>query len=61
MKVLFSSGSEKPEDWLPLLKSALPKDEFVLEGGCDVALVANPPAGVLDRLVEHGGSYDGGV
>jgi len=50
LKVLFSSSSEKPEYWLPLLSSALPKDEFVLEGGCDVALVANPPPGVLDKL-----------
>jgi glyoxylate/hydroxypyruvate reductase A len=51
LKVLFSSGSEKPEDWLPLLQKALPGDEFVLEGkDIDVALVANPPPGVLDKL-----------
>ena len=51
MKVLFASRSEKPEDWLPPLQSALPSDEFVLDGrDIDVALVAHPAPGVLGRL-----------
>ena len=52
MKVLFASESEKPEDWLPLLEKALPQDRFFLDGKerPDVALVANPPPGTLERL-----------
>ena len=52
MKVLFASGSEDPEDWLPLLREALPQDEFLLEpqAASDVALVAQPPRGTLERL-----------
>jgi glyoxylate/hydroxypyruvate reductase len=52
VKVLFASRSEKPEDWLPPLRQALPRDEFLLEadGSVDVALVAQPPPGTLERL-----------
>ncbi len=52
MKVLFASRSEKPEDWLPLLQKALPEDQFLLksDGAVDVALVAHPPPGTLERL-----------
>jgi glyoxylate/hydroxypyruvate reductase len=51
LKVLFASRSEKPEDWLPLLRIALPNDEFVLDGkNIDVALVAHPAPGVLGKL-----------
>lgn len=52
MKVLFASASEDPQRWLPGLKQALPQDELVLEPSeeVEVALVANPPAGALERL-----------
>ena len=52
MKVLFASESEKPEDWLPRLRNALPQDEFCLEFSqpVDVALVAHPPPGTLEKL-----------
>jgi len=52
VKVLFASESEKPEDWLPRLEQALPKDEFLLrtEDPVEVALVANPPPGTLEKL-----------
>lgn len=52
MKILFASETEKPEFWLPLLRDALPGDEFLLEvnGDVDVALIANPPPGVLGAL-----------
>jgi len=52
MKILFASETEKAEFWLPLLRAALPKDEFVTEadGTIDIALVATPPAGTLARL-----------
>ena len=52
MRVLFASRSEKPEDWLPRLHQALPGEEFLLETDkpVDVALVANPPPGTLEKL-----------
>ena len=52
MNILFASETEKPEFWLPLLRSALPEDRFFLsmEESVDVALVATPPAGTLARL-----------
>ena len=52
MKVLFASRSEKPEDWLPRLQQALPQEEFLLKTAepVDVALVANPPPGTLEKL-----------
>lgn len=54
MKVLFASRSEKPEDWLPLLRDALPHDRFTVdaEEEVDVALVAHPAPGTLERLGE---------
>ncbi|HEX7054592.1 MAG TPA: glyoxylate/hydroxypyruvate reductase A [Burkholderiales bacterium] len=52
MKILFASETERPEFWIPRLQAALPQDEIVSEAqsGVDVALVANPPAGLLGRL-----------
>ena len=52
MNILFASETEKAEFWLPLLRHALPDDEFVVsvEKAVDVALVATPPAGTLARL-----------
>jgi glyoxylate/hydroxypyruvate reductase A len=52
MNILFASQIEPAERWLPLLKAALPRDTFVLEAGSkvDVALVASPPAGTLEKL-----------
>ena len=52
MDILFTSETEKPEFWVPLLQRALPKDRIVLsaEGSIDVALVATPPSDLLRRL-----------
>jgi glyoxylate/hydroxypyruvate reductase A len=52
VNILFSSETEKPEFWLPLLQEALPQDRFVLDfqGPIDIALIANPPAETLSRL-----------
>jgi len=52
VKVLFASRSENPEDWLPRLREALPQDQFLVgdDGTTDVALVANPPKGTLEKL-----------
>ena len=52
MNILFASQIEPAERWLPLLKSALPQDRFLLqaEGGVDVALIASPPPGTLEKL-----------
>jgi glyoxylate/hydroxypyruvate reductase A len=52
VKVLFASTSEDPQRWLPGLKQALPRDDFVLEpsAGVDAALIANPPAGTFEKL-----------
>ena len=52
MKILFASRSEKPELWLPLLRQALPQDEIVgvADKSVDVALVATPPDGTLQKL-----------
>jgi glyoxylate/hydroxypyruvate reductase A len=52
VKVLFASRSESAEDWLPRLREALPQDQFLVgdEGTADVALVANPPRGTLEKL-----------
>ena len=52
MNILFSSTSETPGRWLPLLERALPKERFTLEpdANIDVALVAQPPAGTFERL-----------
>jgi glyoxylate/hydroxypyruvate reductase A len=50
--ILFASETEKPEFWLPLLQQALPKDRISvsIQNPVDVALVATPPAGTLDKL-----------
>jgi len=52
VKVLFASRSENPEDWLPRLREARPQDQFLVgdDGTADVALVANPPKGTLEKL-----------
>jgi glyoxylate/hydroxypyruvate reductase A len=52
MNILFASQIEPADRWLPLLKAALPKDDLVLDAqaGVDVALVASPPPGTLERL-----------
>ena len=52
MNILFSSTSESPGRWLPLLEQALPQDRLTLEPSehIDVALVANPPQGTFARL-----------
>lgn len=52
MKILFSSETEKPEFWVPLLQQALPEDQLVTEPqrGLDIAVVATPPSGLLARL-----------
>ena len=52
MRILFSSETEKPEFWIPLLQDALPRDEFVTEpkGGIDVAIIATPRDGLLGQL-----------
>lgn len=52
MNILFSSTTESPGRWLPLLEQALPEDRFFLEPRDDieVALVANPPEGILAQL-----------
>ena len=52
MKILFASQIEPADRWLPLLRDALPGDDFFEDtrNGVDVALVASPPAGTLPRL-----------
>ena len=52
MNILFASETEKAEFWLPLLRQALPDDRFFVsvEEAIDVALVATPPAGTLEKL-----------
>jgi len=52
MRILFASETEKAEFWLPLLRQALPQDEFVsaINGPVDIALVATPPAGTFAKL-----------
>jgi len=52
LNILFASESEKPEFWLPLLERALPQDRFFVSLGAniDVALIATPPPGTLERL-----------
>ncbi len=52
MKILFSSETEQPEFWIPLLQQALPQDEIVSEvgRGVDIAVIATPPSGLLARL-----------
>lgn len=52
MNILFASETEKAEFWLPLLRQALPQDRFLVSADepIDIALVATPPAGTLERL-----------
>src|SRR4051812_47835962 len=52
MNILFASQIEPAERWLPLLKAALPEDTFLLKADSkvDVALVAAPPPGTLEKL-----------
>ena len=52
MNILFASTIEPEERWLPLLREALPQDDLVLnfEKSVDIALVASPPAGTLEKL-----------
>jgi glyoxylate/hydroxypyruvate reductase A len=51
LKVLFSSRIEPAERWLPLLREALPDDVFSTEEeNPDVAIVATPPKGTLEKL-----------
>lgn len=52
MNILFASQIEPADRWLPLLKPALPRDNIVLEaqGDVDIALVASPPKGTLEKL-----------
>lgn len=52
VKILFASQVEKPDAWLSLLERALPQDRFTLAPApdVDVALVAAPPAGTLEKL-----------
>ena len=52
MNILFASETEKAEFWLPLLQRALPDDRFFVsqENSIDIALVATPPAGTLEKL-----------
>lgn len=52
MNILFASETESPDVWLPLLERALPNDRIVREASfqIDIALVATPPTGTLERL-----------
>jgi glyoxylate/hydroxypyruvate reductase len=52
VNILFASETEKPEFWLPLLQKALPEDRFLSspQGDIDIALVATPPSGTLQKL-----------
>ena len=52
MKILFASTIEPADRWLPLLREILPREEFFLEArdDIDVALVASPPPGTLEKL-----------
>lgn len=52
MKILFASQIEPAERWMPLLRDVLPNDEILveIEKPIDVALVAYPPAGTLEKL-----------
>jgi glyoxylate/hydroxypyruvate reductase A len=55
LKILFASTKEKPEFWFPLLRGALPNDQFyawpdVNGGDIDIALVATHPKGTFANL-----------
>ena len=52
MNILFASETEQAEFWLPLLQQALPQDRLLVSAdeAIDIALLASPPAGTLERL-----------
>jgi glyoxylate/hydroxypyruvate reductase A len=52
VNILFASQIEPADRWLPLLAEALPKDQVLTspEEGIEVALVAHPPKGTLEKL-----------
>lgn len=52
MNILFASQIEPAERWLPLLERALPHDKLFTDPktSMDIALVASPPPGTLERL-----------
>ena len=52
MNILFTSTTESPGRWLPLIEQALPEERFFLEprDDIDVALVAAPPEGTFALL-----------
>ena len=55
LKILFASTKEKPEFWFPLLRRALPNDQFhawpdVNGGDIDIAIVATHPEGAFANL-----------
>src|SRR4029079_14274489 len=55
LKILFASTKEKPEFWFPLLRRALPNDQFYAwpdanGGDIDVAIVATHPQGTFASL-----------
>jgi glyoxylate/hydroxypyruvate reductase A len=54
MTILFASGAEEPEAWVPALRSALPGESVCVDvvdrGAVEVAVVAAPPAGALRDL-----------
>jgi glyoxylate/hydroxypyruvate reductase A len=51
LKILFSSRIEPAERWIPLLQELLPQDRISTEEpDPDVAIVAAPPKGTLEKL-----------
>lgn len=52
MNILFASQIEPAERWLPLLERALPRDKLFTDPktSIDIALIASPPPGTLERL-----------
>ncbi len=52
MNILFASQIEPAERWLPLLERALPQDKLFTDPktSIDIALIASPPPGTLERL-----------
>jgi glyoxylate/hydroxypyruvate reductase A len=55
LNILFASTKEKPEFWFPLLRRALPTDQFyawpdINGGDIDIAVVATHPPGTFANL-----------
>jgi glyoxylate/hydroxypyruvate reductase len=52
LNILFASTIEPAERWLPLLQAVLPEDRIYTEADdrADIALVASPPPGTLEKL-----------